>query len=440
MSFFDFNQTDILPYSRTKAAQRDARVSENLKKFNEALQNEKQVNIYKEQIQSDLQFEMNAKNLANTKAISRRRRIQEDAKLESTLTTKTLAKYLAEMVISGLVFDRYYLAKQKGLSDKITTYIEGMFANDIISAESFTNNGNLLMEDAYYELVGLVKDKIRNRDTVDVFSETVIDDILTEAKKSKDLSDKVADNVKKKVTDTIKEEKKISKKKEEEKEDEEEMDKEFSDAADSLDDEEDSDIDGDDSTDGEEDDDSNDEEELDKMEKEIDAEDGEDGDTKEDNSDDEDLDDLDEDEDEDLEDPIDDKDDKDDSSDEPTVDADAEGSSDNTMKITIETDGKNVSVNANKSESGEYLNIFGSSRYKERNSKSLFRNLLEGNITYASSVLTESSVSSGIKMDIVLAETITQYTLLETMFTSKIFNLSPSQLKSLMKSINFNRK
>jgi len=125
---------------------------------------------------------------------------------------------------------------------------------------------------------------------------------------------------------------------------------------------------------------------------------------------------------------------------EPEVEAEAQTSSDNTMKITIQTDGKNVSVNANQSESTTFLNIFGSSRYKERNSKSLFRNLLEGNIAYHSSLLTESNDRTGLKMDLILAETITEYTLLETMFTSKIFNLSNSQIKSLMKTINFNRK
>lgn len=449
MSFFDFNQTEILPYSKTNAARRDSRISENLKNLNEAMRNEKQINMYQEQAQADLLKEESAKNLVNGRTISRRRRIQEDIRLEKVLLTKTLSRYLSEMVISGLVFDEDYIERQKNLTSKVTAYVESMFANEVISASNFTDNGNLLMESAYYELTDLVKEKIRNRDTVDIFSEAVVDEILSEAKKAKETSEEVADAVKEKVKDTIKEEKKISKKKEEEKEDEEEMSKEISDAADSLDD----DVD-DDSSEIEDDEDDMSDDELDAMDKEIDDEDLEDGD--------EGLDDLGEDEPEDLEsdgitneedadsDAEEDAEELDDATDsteaesttteEPEVEADAEGTTDNTMEITIKTDGKNVSVNANQSESTAFLNLFGKSRYEERNSKSLFRNLLEGNITYASSMLAESNDSTGIKMDLVLAETITEYTLLETMFTSKIFNLSPSQLKSLMKTINFNRK
>jgi len=449
MSFFNFNQTEILPYSKTNAAKRDARIQENLKNYNESLKSEKEINLYKEQVQADLQKEQNAKNLINNRTLMRKKRLQEDVKLEKNLTNKTLAKYLAEMVVSSLVFDEEFINEQKSLTSKIATYIESMINEGVINENSFTKNGNLLMEDAYYELSGLVKEKIRNRDSVDVFSESVIDEILSEAKKSKDLSDEIADTVKGKVSDTIKQEKKISKKKEEEKEDEDEMQKEISDAADSLDDDED--IDDSEDVDSEEDELSD--EELDQMEKETADEELDDSD--------EGLDDLESGEDENLEEPTEGSEDMtadgtlDDatsdsenteealdntSAEEPSIEADAEQSSNNTMEITIKTDGKNVSVNANQSESTEFLNIFGKSRYIERNSKSLFRNLLEGNVAYHAGLLSESNNETGVKMDLILAETITEYTLLETLFTSKIFNISNSQLKSIMKTINFNRK
>jgi len=450
MSFFDFNQSEILPYSKSNAAKRDSRIQENLKNLNESLRNEKEINLYKEQVQSDLLKEQSAKNLINNRSLMRRKRLQEDVKLEKSLTVKTLSKYLAEMVVSGLVFDEDFVAKQSNLSKNVATYIENMFNEGVISEDNFTKNGNLLMEDAYYELTGLVKEKIRNRDTIDIFSESVVDEILSEAKKSKDLSDEIADTVKDKVTDTIKEEKKISKKKEKEKEDDEEMNKEMSDAADSLDD--DSDID--DTNDSDEDEMSD--EELDELDKETPDEDddadgvgdveemSDDEVTEEDGLDDENPEKEADDAEQSLDDATDSELPADDNaemgSEEPAVDAEAQQTSDNTMKITIETDGKNVSVNANQSESTEFLNIFGSSRYKERNSKSLFRNLLEGNVAYQASLLTESTNESGLKMDMILAETITEYTLLETMFTSRIFNLTNSQLKSIMKTVNFNRK
>jgi len=447
MSFFDFNQSEILPYSKSKAAKRDSRIQENLKNLNESLKSEREINQYKQQVQADLLKEESAKNIINNRSLMRRKRLQEDVKLEKNLTVKTLSKYLAEMVISGLVFDEDFLAKQSNLSKNLTSYIENMFNEGVISEDNFIKNGNLLMEDAYYELTGLVKSKIQNRDNVDIFSESIIDEILSEAKKSKDLSDEIADTVKDKVEDTIKEEKKISKKKEEEKEDDEEMKNEISDAADSLDD--DSDID--DTDDSDEDEISD--EELDELDKETPDEDADGngvGDSEE--MSDEDLasdDGLDEEpaaedsEEEHLDDASEDLDaanEAEPTTEEPEVDAEAQATSDNTMKITIETDGKNVSVNANQSESTEFLNLFGSSKYKERNSKSLFRNLLESNVAYQASLLTESTNETGLKMDMILAETITEYTLLETMFTSKIFNLSNSQVKSLMKTINFNRK
>jgi len=442
MSFFDFNQSEILPYSKSKAAKRDARIQENLKNLNESLKNEKEINQYKQQVQADLLKEESAKKIVNNRSLMRRKRLQEDVKLEKNLTVKTLSKYLAEMVISGLVFDEDFVAKQGNLAKNLTSYIENMFNEGVISEDNFIKNGNLLMEDAYYELTSLVKSKIKNRDTVDIFSESVIDEILSEAKKSKDLSDEIADTVKGKVEDTIKEEKKISKKKEEEKDDDEEMKKEVSDAADSLDD--DSDID---------DTDDMSDEELDELDKETPDEDADgDGVGDSENMSDEELasdDGLDDEasaeptEEEHLDDASEDLDaanEAEPTTEEPEVDAEAQATSDNTMKITIETDGKNVSVNANQSESTEFLNLFGSSKYKERNSKSLFRNLLESNVAYQASLLTESTNETGLKMDMILAETITEYTLLETMFTSKIFNLSNSQIKSLMKTINFNRK
>jgi len=447
MSFFDFNQSEILPYSKSKAAKRDARIQENLKNLNESLKNEKEINLYKEQVQADLAKEQSAKNLINNRSLMRRKRLQEDVKLEKNLTVKTLSKYLAEMVISGLVFDEEFVAKQKGLSSNLTTYIENMFNEGVISEDSFIKNGNLLMEDAYYELTGLVKQKIKNRDSIDIFSESVVDEILSEAKKSKDLSDEIADTVKGKVEDTIKEEKKISKKKEQEKDEDEEMHKEISDAADSLDD--DSDIDDTNKEDVSDDEDEMSDDELDALDKETEDDDTDgDGIGDTDEMSDEELTDDDgldeENPDENVEDSLDDAASdtmgEEPAAEEPEVEAEAQTATDNTMKITIETDGKNVSVNANQSESTEFLNIFGSSRYKERNSKSLFRNLLEGNVAYQAGLLTESTNETGLKMDLILAETITEYTLLETMFTSKIFNLTNSQLKSILKTINFNRK
>jgi len=442
MNLLGFNQNEILSYSKSNAARRDSRIQENLKNLNESLKNEKEIKLYQEQVQADLAKEESAKKLINNRTLMRRKRLQEDVKLEKNLTIKTLSRYLAEMVISGLVFDEDFVAKQKNLSKNLTTYIESMFNDGVINENSFINNGNLLMETAYYELTELVKEKIRNRDSINIFSEDVIDDILSEAKKSKDLSEEIADNVKGKVEDTIKEEKKISKKKEKEKQEEEEME-EVSDAADSLDD--------DNNMEGSEDSSESNlsDEELSDLDESTPDKDGDGTDDSEEMSDDELA----------SDDGLDDEisgDGTDDTSmeggdetsldggeqptEEPTLDAAAQGTSGSTMKITIQTDGKNVAVNANQSESTEFLNIFGSSRYKERNSKSLFRNLLESNISYHASMLTESTAERGLKMDLILAESITEYTLLETMFTSKIFNLSNSQIKSLMKTINFNRK
>lgn len=448
MSFFDFNQSEILPYSKTNAAKRDSRIQENLKNLNESLRNEKEFNVYKEQVQSDLEKERYAKNIVNNRSLMRRKRLQEDVKIEKSLTVKTLSRYLAEMVISGLVFDEDFLTEQKNLSNSITAYIENMFTEGVISEDSFINNGSLVMEDAYYELTGLVKEKIRNRDTIDIFSEDVITEILSEAKKSKNTADEIADSVKEKIEDTIKEEKKISKKKQKEKDEEEEMEKEMSDAADSLDNDDSIEK----SSDDEEDDDDMSDEELDQLDKETPDEDS-DGNgvndseemTDDEIAEDDGLDEEDTEGEEESSDEANNENPEDDldnevNNEEPELDAEAENTGSNTMKITIETDGKKVSVDANQSESTEFLNIFGRSRYNERNSKSLFRNLLEGNIAHQASLLTESNNETGLKMDFILAETITEYTLLETMFTSKIFNLTNSQIKSLMKTINFNRK
>ena len=70
--------------------------------------------------------------------------------------------------------------------------------------------------------------------------------------------------------------------------------------------------------------------------------------------------------------------------------------------------------------------------------ESLFKSL---QINIASKMLKENALSESgkvdINMDLVLAETLSYYTLLETLYTSRIINFQPSEVRSLAKELVF---
>ena len=434
MGFFDFNQEDILPYSESNVAKRNSRVSNNMANLREEMNMIKEYEASSNKIKKEMALEETAKGLVNSSAIERRKRNHEEGVLKESLMRQTLVTYLTETTLKGLVFDRdFYYAQEMYLREELNNFFNKSFNEGVISNKSFSSSDNMLLEDLYNHFERKVNNLVENRTETDVFNEDTVLEMLQEDDFADKISDEIAKIVREKVMDTLEKEKKISIKKDSEKE---EMDKAV--AADSLDkdvqddnaeqadDEEVEDYENDEDPDDDEleaDENEADDEDFEDEEEDIDTDDDEDEDDDEIDSDDED-----EDDDEDHEDLSNELDSH--------MEEDSEGKKDS---ITITANGVNITVSANKSESIEYLNLFGSGRFKERNSKTLFRNLMENVLKSSVSSLTESSSpeKSSINMDFVLAETVVQYTILETLYTSKIINPSNNQIENFKKSMNF---
>lgn len=426
MSFFGFNQEDIIPYSETNASKRNARVANNMANLKEEMDMLKDYEASSNKIKKEMMFEESAKTLVNSSSIERRKRNHEEGVLKESVMRQTLVAFLTETVLKGLVFDEdFYYSQESYLKEELNSFFNKAFDDNVISDNSFIRCESMLMEDLYFHLKDSVNKKVDNRTEVDIFNEDTILEMLAEDDTAQKISDEIAKIVKEKVMDTLESEKRIATKKDDEK-------KEFAQAADSLDkDVEDGDPEqaSDDDTDGDfENDEDPSDEELDNDEKE--ADDDSEGD---DEDEDIDLDSEDEDDNEDI-----DTSDTE-ASDDLSQDTSSVSTNNSGDSVTITANGVNITVSANKSESIDYLNLMGAGRFKEKNSKSLFRNLMENVLTSSVKTLTESSSvdDSVINMDFVLAETITQYTILETLYTSKLINPSTNQINNFKKSMNF---
>jgi hypothetical protein len=444
MNLFGFDTNSVRP-----ANPRHYGVEDRLKKSYQEIINE---NKYKQElneadnsINKEIALEETARNLVNTKKLNRKIAMRQDLNLQESLTRKCLINFLSETTMHGLIFDRPFLREnQRNLRGKLNEFYEGLFTEGVLSDNTFKNSNNIFMQEAYFDIVNSVKRAIDRKNTVNIFSESIVYDILNEADKAKDLSKDIADDVKEKVTDTLEKEKKISKKKEEEKK----KDKEEEEAAKSLDDDSidkdqsDSDSDDDGSDDmGDSPDDGSDDSDSDDN-----PDDGSDdmGDDQSDSDggDDEDMGDSPDDGGDDSMDDPDDSDNPDDGSDDMGDDqSDSDGGDSNGLTITVKTNGTSVSVNANKSEAGNFF-IMGHQRYKERNSKTLFENLMESNLRETVKILNEQGTlnDSIINMDGILAESVMQYTMLETLYTSRLLDLSKKEILSLNKGLNFSRR
>jgi len=426
-----FDQEKILPYSQTKYARRNARIQEGLQRYSKEVEEKRALEASKKIIQEDINRENIAKNLVNRSTSNRHRKLLEENRMIEKITNQALSIYLTEMVINGLVFDDYFIEEKRDtLRNSIGKVFTECFNNGILTTENFKESSNIFLEEAYNNIKDCINDFVSKKDTIDIFSEDAIRNMLLEAKKADSTAKEISDSVKEKVTDTLTNEKKIAKQKaEEEKEAADSLD-EDPDSSDLEDDEmEDSDEMEDDENVDEEDP-SEDQEDDEEMEEKDSGEDLEGEDTDEEDS-----------EPNHIEDAI---DDQEEASEEVPQEGqeDSVGSSQGDLVITVKTNGTNVSVNANKNESVVYLNIFGKSRYKDRNRPSIFKNLLENNVYKFASVLNESSASGTdrtINMDNVLAETIVEYTILETLNTSNLIELNSNQLSSFKKMLNFNR-
>jgi len=474
MGLFNFNQNDSLRYSQSKQAKRDRRIQEGLKSYSESLAVARDIEAAKRETEAQMFLEEKIGSVVNKSIVNRRRHFRETSRLQESLIKKLLASYLTETTIKGLVFDDYFIKENcASIRNESNKIFNKLFEENVLNESLFKNSKSILLQEAYEELKSHLNSVIDQRELYNVYTENTLLAILDEAKKSKDLSEEIADNVKEKVTETLEKEKKISKKKEEEKK----KDEEEKEAAESLDND----------VDKETGEGNNEPEEPANAEggqepAEPNAEGGQEPNEPADLNAPEGQEPADPNA-QDGQEPAEPNAEGEEPSDEPTepnadpnaqqsevqepadpnaqggqepAEPNAEGQQDPNapqgqepaavgtsastgkgVNIQIDSGGTKISIAAN--EAVEYLNLFGKRRYRERNAKTLFRNMLESNLNEQVSMLKESKLST-INMDNVLAETIIQYTLLETLYTARLFDLNPKQIKSLSKTLNFIRE
>lgn len=462
MDLFGFNTSDIHVVN-DKYRNKNMKNEMGRQQFFEDMSFNNQINKTDSEVKQQMLIESLTENLKYTnKSYNHARTFSESNKLLTKFKNKVISKYLTEMTFDGLVFDDYFLNQhKKNIKNNLSETFDTLLKENLLNDNNFSNS--LLMEDAINELNKLCEEYFQYKDEVNIFSESTINQLLNEAKKSKELSDEISDTVKDKVEDTLKTEKKISKKKDDEKKkDEEEKKKEEEEAADSLDsdpDEEEGDVD-DDSEQDEENNDENDgteedgEDSTDGEEEDQDSEDEGDSEYEDDEEETEDEENPDEENDQsgeeenynDNDDESNEEEGLEDSSEEENPDGMSNDNSSNGLTLTVKTNGTSVSVTANKSESLEYLNLIGNRRFKSmKESKTLFRNLLENCISESVNILNESTNgfnhgNKSINMDMILAESLIQYTLLETMYTSKLFDLTSNQIKKINSELLFRNR
>jgi hypothetical protein len=448
-------------YGRPKASnihRQGADVQSAYKSLMEDSQIEREISDQTAKIEQQMLFESQAAGLTNSSDRTRKQVLAENAKVRKSIMRTAVTNFLTECTMKGLVFDEYFLESNGDeIREKMRKFYKEAYDNNILTEASFANCDSYPMQDVLREMEELAIEMSENKDIYDVYNEESVIRILNEAPKSENLQDEISENVKGKVEDTLEREKKISKKKEEEKEDDEEE------AADSLDDDvdetsgddsDDDDSDGGDDDDLDDEDDGDDDLDDDEDDSDDDSDDEGDDDGEDDLDDDEDDsdsdDDLDDDSDsdDDLDDDSDSDDDLDDEDGDDDLDDDSSDGGDDKgegMTITINTNGTKVDVQAVKKESADYINI-GMSGYHERNEKTIFRNLLEANLLESTTkILSESGgfdygYKPTVNMDAILGESIIDYTILETLYTSKLADFKPSDLKSINKRMNFNRR
>jgi len=423
---------------KNKNLAREKRIQENLSLYKESEDLANEMKAEESVLNEEMRINTLIGKPINESINNRRRQAVVKSNLKNELKDKLLVSFLTETVIDGLVFDEYFVNEHVNeIRNELHKTFTELLESGRLTESNFTNSPNIFIQDAYQEFKDIANYIVESSSSNYISEEQIIK-ILNEAK-SKDTSKEIAENVKGKVLDTLEKEKRISKKK---KEDTDEEEKE---AAESLDKDVDEET-GDDTEDVSDDDF---EEDTDDEMDEDTEDDSEDEEMDSDESSDED-DSLDDDSEEDTDDEMDE--DTEDDSGEEDIDSDessdevSSDSGDNNLVITVKTNGSSVSVSANKSESLDYLNMFNfhtnkQKKIKER--KTIFRHLMESSLNENIKFLQESGITINeqkpVNMDTVLAETIINYTVLETLNTANILGLNTQGLVKLSESLNLYR-
>lgn len=448
--FFGMTNNSV-PYSQTKYGQKQNQINEKSKAILESAYNDIDRQHINRDIERESLLEESFRGMSNRRLRSNRENQTIKRQMVNDLTKKSLSRFLSESVINSLIFDEDYMqSKRNTIRNNLDKYFNEEFDKGNLSYNLFTECNSLLMRDLFTNIVNKVDTLYENRNSVDIFNEDyIIDKIFNEAESAADTAKEIGEIVKKKVIDTLISEKKIAQTKKDEEEE----------AANTISDigsENDVDETNADTEEPEEDsmDDSSDESGIEEDNPEDESSDEDDDSGIEDDNDEDNNSDLDSDENEaddtDIEDTDDENNDSESDIEDDTSSEEDDTSNDGT-KVVVNNGKTQITITTLKSESGEYFQIFGSSIKNNVNKNSIFKNILEGCLREEyeyqkqnRKVLNESygnhkNNKIKISMDKVLSESIINYSILETLYTSKLFDLNQNGINAIKKSLNLNR-
>jgi hypothetical protein len=460
MSLLGFD--DKIPYSQTNVGRKHLDNQRKARAYLESLQMEKEMDESLNEAAKDSIKETYANTASNKRKFNRKLALRENLKYKRYLTKEFISTFLTETTIKSLVLDDYYIDdNKKQLRESIKTTYDQLYDNGIITESDFYNCKNPKMTEVMLEFNRIIDNVTADQSNMPMLTEDQIFTIINEARKSKKTADEISDIVKDKVTDTVEKENEISKKNKEKdsKEEAEKKDKEEEfdeidekngnkdDAGDddSLDggDDDNADSTGDENSD--DNDDSLDTDSDDNQDDDASSGDGNDdlGDGSSDDSGDSDS----------SDDSLDGDDNSTDStgdenSDDGSTDTsgdmsadDSAASGDGKVSFTFSTDAKKFNFTINKE--SQDLNLFVGSKRRMKEMKtesSLFKNLMKNSMKEI--LLTESAGShkTRVNMDMVLAEAIINYTILECLNTSRIVDFKASDVYNMNRELSLSNK
>lgn len=404
-----FNPLGFTPkrVKKTKRNQRNVSFDAKIKSYLEDKQIDQDLVKDEDLLDQQKQADKLIESFKNESKSNKRQQRRMEYQAKDMIREELMYNFLVETTVKSLVLDESFINLNKEyLRHSIKKVYKEAFADYDKIETLFTESDSQLMN-----LVPVVMkeqaDKLFDaRSDVNIFSEEILYSILesdeVENSEVGQTAEEIAEIVKEKVVDTLENEKEIAEQNAEENESEKakEGEKENPEVEEEIDPKEPSD------------------EDLGTMKDESDDEDSED--------------------DEDIEE---------------TDDMVASNSDNEEQTIIIKTDSKNFTVTS-KSGSDEIdtdkeeivegpsdaivegLTLVSKTKGKRfKNQQTLFRSLMESNISKLA--LNESS-NGKINMDMILAETILNYTMLETLNTARLVNIKPTTVKNMELKLRLN--
>jgi hypothetical protein len=399
-----FNDLNRIPFAQTNAGKKKIRLEEAMRQTREDMISESELLRQSKEDQIDVQRGIMAENYGSFYSKRKRRgEFSLRADLTQKLTEDVVVEVMTDILYESIILDETFKESyKKSIEETARAFFKESFSSDFLNMDLFSENTSIVTKDIFAACLESAMETVERLD-IDSYNEDTYPKILAEASekaksKAKEEKSEVADEVKDKVAKVVKTEKDIAKKTKGE------MDK-YEDKKDDA--AADAGADSDASAEG----DSEAEEDFGDDDSSLDegAEDDSTG-----------TDDL-----------------EDSESGDGTEDLEDESSEldDDHVKTEVRIVKKEEKIITKVKKKDDEMASESTMNFFKKDEPTLFRTMM---IRNSRKPLSEGE-NMGVKtnMDLLLAESIIQYTLLETMYTMYLFNPTPAEVISLSKTFKY---